>query len=42
MEQFLAMSDLQSLLDGLIARGYRVVGPTVQQEAIVYDDITRV
>jgi sulfhydrogenase subunit beta (sulfur reductase) len=42
MEHFLALSDLQSLLDGLLARGYRVVGPTVQQEAIVYDHITRV
>lgn len=42
MEHFLAMSDLPSLIDALIARGYTVVGPTVQQEAIVYDRVTRV
>ncbi len=30
---------LQRLLDGLKRRGYRVVGPTVRDQAIVYDDI---
>ena len=39
MEQFLATSELQLLIDGLIAKGYEVVGPTMQQEAIVYDRI---
>jgi sulfhydrogenase subunit beta (sulfur reductase) len=42
MEQFLATNDLQSLLDALIAQGYSLVGPTVQQEAIVYDHIRHV
>jgi formate hydrogenlyase subunit 6/NADH:ubiquinone oxidoreductase subunit I len=42
MEQFFATSELQALIDALIARGYAVVGPTVQQEAIVYDRIARV
>ena len=31
---------LQSLLDVLAKRGYRVVGPTVRDRAIVYDDLT--
>jgi ferredoxin len=30
---------LQSLLDALRAKGYRVVGPTLRDDAIVYDDI---
>jgi ferredoxin len=30
---------LAALLDALAARGYRVVGPTVRDQAIVYDDI---
>ena len=30
---------LAALLDGLAKRGYRVVGPTVRDQAIVYDDI---
>ncbi|HET6884378.1 MAG TPA: 4Fe-4S dicluster domain-containing protein [Pirellulales bacterium] len=33
---------LQSLLDALIDRGYTVIGPTVDQEAIVYGEITSV
>ena len=32
---------LQALLDALQRRGYRVVGPTVRDQAIVYDDIDR-
>jgi hypothetical protein len=31
---------LQQLLDTLGRRGYRVVGPTVRDRAIVYDDLT--
>ncbi|MDE2183253.1 MAG: 4Fe-4S dicluster domain-containing protein [Alphaproteobacteria bacterium] len=31
--------DLQALFDVLLQRGYRVVGPTRRDEAIVYDDI---
>src|SRR5271165_1290278 len=30
---------LQSLIDALTLRGYRVLGPTVRDGAIVYDDI---
>jgi ferredoxin len=30
---------LRALLDALAGRGYRVVGPTVRDQAIVYDDI---
>ncbi len=30
---------LQALLDALLRRGYRVLGPTVRDQAIVYDDI---
>jgi len=33
---------LQALLDVLRQRGYRVVGPTVRDQAIVYDDIAAV
>ena len=33
---------LQALLDTLQRRGYRVVGPTVRDQAIVYDDIASV
>jgi formate hydrogenlyase subunit 6/NADH:ubiquinone oxidoreductase subunit I len=33
---------LQSLLDAVIARGFRLVGPTLRDAAIVYDDIRRV
>lgn len=35
----LTMEGLQLLLDGLRLRGYRVVGPTIRDQAIVYDDI---
>jgi sulfhydrogenase subunit beta (sulfur reductase) len=33
---------LQQLLDVLSKRGYRVVGPTVRDRAVVYDDLTSV
>jgi sulfhydrogenase subunit beta (sulfur reductase) len=33
---------LQALLDALRRRGYRVIGPTVRAEAIVYDDISSI
>jgi sulfhydrogenase subunit beta (sulfur reductase) len=33
---------LQALVDGLAARGYQVLGPTVRDGAIVYDSIARV
>lgn len=33
---------LQALVDGLAARGYQVLGPTVRDGAIVYDAIARV
>lgn len=36
---WLAKQDFQSLLDELAERGFEVVGPTVDQEAIVYDRI---
>lgn len=42
MELFLPTDDLQSLIDALLAKGYEVVGPAVQQEAIIYDRIARV
>jgi len=35
----LTVDGLQSLLDVLSDRGYRVVGPTVRDGAIVYDDV---
>ena len=37
----LAVDALQVLLDELQGRGYRVVGPTLRDQAIVYDDISR-
>ena len=33
--------DLQLIIDGLARRGYRVVGPTVRDGAIVYDSVAR-
>lgn len=39
---FLAKDELPSLIDVLIAQGYTVVGPTISQGAIVYDEIHRV
>ncbi len=38
----LSRAGLQALIDGLAARGYKVVGPTVRDGAIVYDDVTGV
>ena len=40
--RFIAQSDLQRLIDALIGLGYRVVGPTIDQGAIVYDEIESV
>ncbi|WP_163648781.1 4Fe-4S dicluster domain-containing protein [Modicisalibacter sp. 'Wilcox'] len=37
--QRLTTDGLQALLDALRARGYRVIGPTLRDQAIVYDDI---
>jgi ferredoxin len=39
---FLAKSDLQFLLDRLVEQGFEVIGPTVSQEAIVYDRVQSV
>lgn len=39
---FFVKPQLQLLLDELRARGYSVVGPTIDQEAIVYDEIQTV
>jgi len=38
----ITLAGLQALLDALEARGYRVVGPTVADRAIVYGDIASV
>lgn len=38
----LSRDGLQALIDGLIERRYRVIGPTVRDGAIVYDDIAGV
>ncbi len=38
----IAIEGLQALFDALRQRGYRVVGPTVRDRAIVYDDIASV
>jgi len=38
----LDVDGLQELLDVLTAGGYRVVGPTIREQAIVYDDIDSV
>jgi ferredoxin len=42
VDQYLAAEQLQDLLDELRADGYDVLGPTIQQEAIVYDRISSV
>ncbi|REK10265.1 MAG: sulfite reductase subunit A [Planctomycetota bacterium] len=39
---WLARADLQTLVDVLWQEGYRVIGPTVAQAAIVYDEIRSV
>ncbi|MEJ2374539.1 MAG: 4Fe-4S dicluster domain-containing protein [Pseudolabrys sp.] len=38
----IACDGLQALIDVLAAAGYQVVGPTVREEAIVYDTIARI
>jgi ferredoxin len=38
-KQVLSVEGLQALLTALADRGYRVVGPTLRDQAIVYDDI---
>ncbi|HWA97950.1 MAG TPA: 4Fe-4S dicluster domain-containing protein [Pirellulales bacterium] len=40
--QYLNKGDFQCLFDVLHERGYRVVGPRIDQQAIVYDEIRRV
>src|SRR5689334_9498507 len=40
--QFLEKAQLQSLFDVLIASGFHVIGPTIEQEAIVYDELRSV
>ncbi|HEX5103153.1 MAG TPA: 4Fe-4S dicluster domain-containing protein [Pirellulaceae bacterium] len=42
MEQFFETRGLQALIDVLKGNGYTVVGPTIQQAAIVYDRIEKV
>ncbi|TWU08796.1 Anaerobic sulfite reductase subunit A [Symmachiella macrocystis] len=42
LPEFLPASELQSLLDVLMNAGYQTVGPTVDQGAIVYDEIDSV
>src|SRR5574341_1502292 len=34
--------DLQRLIDALLERGYRVVGPVVRDGAIIYDELTSI
>ncbi len=41
MQQFLPRSALQSLIDVLAARGYRVIGPQVRDGAIMYADLAQ-
>jgi formate hydrogenlyase subunit 6/NADH:ubiquinone oxidoreductase subunit I len=36
------IAGLQRLMDALARRGFRVVGPTLRDQAIVYDDISKV
>jgi len=36
-----ASDDVQALIDALGSRGYQVLGPTVRDGAIIYDDIAR-
>ena len=38
----IAKASLQRIIDALVEAGYTVIGPTVRQEAIVYDEISRV
>ena len=41
-QRVLAADGLQALIDALKDRGYRVVGPTVRDRAVVYDDLDSV
>ncbi len=41
-ELFLAMDELAVLFDVLQADGFEIIGPTIEQEAIVYDRINSV
>jgi ferredoxin len=38
-DRFLSKPDLQLLIDALLARGYRVVGPKISQGAIVHEEL---
>ncbi len=38
----IAKSDLQQIFEALGAAGYTIIGPTIYQEAIVYEEINRV
>ncbi|SFH42736.1 4Fe-4S dicluster domain-containing protein [Modicisalibacter xianhensis] len=38
-QQSLTPNGLQALLDALQARGYRIIGPTLRDQAVVYDDV---
>jgi ferredoxin len=42
VRRVLTIDGLQTLLDTLTRRGYRVIGPTLRDAAIVYDDIASV
>ncbi len=42
IDKFLPRSQFQSLLDALMSEGYALLGPSIQQGAIVYDHFTRV
>jgi len=39
---WLEHKNLQSLLDTLLAQGFCVIGPTIEQHAIIYDELTSV
>ena len=41
-EGFLARDQFQCLFDALLDQGYTLLGPTIQQEAIVYDSVAKV
>jgi ferredoxin len=41
MRAVIARDDLQVLIDALAERGYQVLGPTIRDDAIVYDKIAR-
>src|SRR6266568_583673 len=41
-ERFFDRQGLESLISVLRGAGYRVIGPTVSQEAIVYDEVRTV